>query len=186
MHLNVEGKKVTIYIDLDGVMVDLAKGLSLLEGYDDPVLWFMHSQEAHGALSFSNVIKKHIDDDVFVNLPPMPYFEEMKKLIYIMKNKGYNVKVLSSCMDTSFSDKIKEQKIKWVSNHLNGYINRDDIHIVRGSSLKIDYIKDENTYLIDDYVKTQKQFIESGLGDQFIFYKSFYGSLSQLKNKEII
>lgn len=179
-------KKKTIYFDMDGVLVDLAKGLATLEGYDDPVLWFMHAQDENGALSFQRVIEKYINEDVFVNLPPMPHFEEMKKLIYIMVKSGYNVKILSSCMDIEISDIIASQKKSWIMEHLNGLVNYEDIHIVRGSKKKIEFITDEDTFLIDDYTKTQKQFIENGLGDQFILYIGFYSCMAELKTKNII
>lgn len=177
----------TIYFDLDGVLVDLSTGLAKLEGYDDPVLWFLHRQEEFDRYVYPKVIEMYIDQQCFATLPPMPHFEEMKKVIAYLKNKGYNIKILSSCMDTHYSDKITEQKKAWVLNHMQGLVTIDDINIVRGSELKIDFIKDdENSILIDDYTRTQKTFIENGIGDQFILYKSFYGFIQALKNKQII
>lgn len=177
---------ITFNFDLDGVCVDLAYTLAQLEGYEDPVLWFMHAQEEHGALSFQKAIEKYIFDGVFTNALPMPNFDQVKKLVYVMKNKGYNVKILSSCMDIEISDIIASQKREWVLNNFDGMIHYDDIQLVKGSSLKINFITDDNTYLIDDYTKTQRQFIENGLGDQFIFYKNFYDCLAQLERKNLI
>lgn len=176
----------TICFDLDGVMVDLSKGLAKIEGYDDPVLWYLHNEKDYGKYVFPKVIEKHIDNGCFENLPPMPNFDQQVQLIDIFNKLGYTVKIISSCMDYDYSDKIKDQKITWVKNHLGDLINIDNIHIVRDSAKKIEYINDENTYLIDDYLKTRSQFIENGLGDQFIFYKNFYDCVEQLKSKNII
>lgn len=176
----------TIIYDLDGTLADLSKGLAKLEGYDDPVAWYLRNEVDYGKYVYPKVIEKHIDNGCFADLPPMPNFDKHILLMETFKSYGYKIKILSSCMDYDYSDKIKDQKITWVKKHLANLVNDEDIHIVRNSSSKINYITDSQTYLIDDYSKIRNQFIENGLGDQFILYKNFYDCVQQLKSKDII
>lgn len=175
----------TIYFDMDGVLVDLSKGLSLREGYDDPVLWFINMSETLGVRTYPAIIEKYIDEDIFVKCPPMPHHDNMKQLIDSLKQRGYKVKVLSSCMDKPYSEKIVEQKRKWLDTIMPGFFAHEDIHIVKGSQLKIDYV-DENSILIDDYQRTYNTFVEKGIEDRFVLYRSFDDCVNKLQNLNII
>lgn len=175
-----------IYFDMDGVLVDLSKHLAKLDGYDDPVLWFLHKSENDGKYTFPKCVERHIDDNCFSDCPPMPYYDEMKKLIRFLFSKGYKISILSSCMDQPYSDKIIRQKTEWLQKYYAEEFHMfNSINIVRGSKLKIKYIG-EKALLIDDYLKTQKTFIENGMGDQFVSYKNFNDLIEQLIEKDII
>ena len=176
----------TINFDMDGVLVDLSKNLAKLDGYDEPVLWYLHKFEDDGKYVYPKSIERHIDDECFVTCQPMPYYEEMKKLIRHLHSKGYKINILSSCMDQEYSDKIVKQKVAWLHKYYGAEMHMfSQVNIVRGSKLKINYI-DENSILIDDYLKTQNSFIENGMGDQFIFYRNFNECVEQLIEKNII
>ena len=178
-------KNVTLVWDMDGVLADLSNGLAKLEGYDDPVLWYIHNYEIHGDYVYPKVIEKYLDQGCFENLPPMPNHNQVKALMMQLKANGVNQRVLSSCMDYDYSDEITRQKLAWLDKMFTGMFTRSEIDIVRGSSKKIEYIQD-GYILIDDYTRTQKTFIENGMGDQFIFYKNFYNMLDILREKRII
>jgi len=135
----------TINFDMDGVLVDLSKNLAKLDGYDEPVLWYLHKFEDDGKYVYPKVIEKHIDNGCFADLPPMPNFDNHVLLMETFKSYGYKIKILSSCMDYDYSDKIKDQKITWVKKHLGNLVNDEDIHIVLNSSSKINYITDSQT-----------------------------------------
>ncbi len=44
-------------------------------------------------------------------------------------------------------------------------------------------IKDENTFLVDDYVKLKKVFSENGVENQLILYKNTHQVWLELRNK---
>jgi hypothetical protein len=175
-----------INFDMDGVLVDISKELARLDGYDDPVHWFFNKREEDGEHLYPISIGRHIDRLCFETCQPMPFYDEMKKLINYLYSKGYKINILSSCIDCEHSEKITKQKINWLYKYYGEemkFINA--VNIVRGSKLKINYIGD-NAILIDDYIKTHRRFIENGMGDQFIFYKNFEDCVNQLIEKNII
>lgn len=175
-----------INFDMDGVLVDLSKNLATLDGYDDPVLWYIHKFEQDGRYLYPKSIERHIDKRCFETCPPMPYYDEMKKLMKHLFSKGYKINILSSCMDQEYSNEIVKQKINWLHKYYSEEMKLfNQVNIVRGSSLKLNYI-DENSILIDDYTKTHNTFIENGMGDKFILYTNFNDCIDQLNEKEII
>lgn len=172
----------TIWFDMDGVLVDLSKGLSLADGYEDPVLWFIHQD--NGKLTFPLAIERHIDDEIFKYLPAMPSFLRMKVLMRGLINRGYTVNILSSSMDQPYSDKIAKQKREWcMLNLLDVAIN--EVVIVKGSKLKVDYIK-EGDILIDDYINTWGEFKKRGIEDRFVLFTNFNKVVSQLFELKIL
>lgn len=176
----------TINFDMDGVLVDLSKNMAKLDGYDDPVLWYIHKFDIDGYDMYPKSIERHIDSDCFVTCPPMPYYESMKNLMLSLHNRGYKINILSSCMDKPYSEKITEQKLKWLDIYYKTEMQFfNEINIVKGSTLKINYI-DDDAILIDDYLRTRTAFIEAGMGDQFIHYTNFNDMLKQLNEKNII
>ena len=42
----------------------------------------------------------------------------------------------------------------------------EEVYFVEKSSHKVEFIKDENTFLVDDYVKLKKVFSENGVENQ--------------------
>lgn len=172
----------TIVFDLDGTLADLSLLLAKYEGYDDPVLWYMDNVEEHGGLIYVQAIKKHIDNGLFAELPAMPYHQKMKNNMYALKENGYNLEILTSCMNYDFSHKIAEQKKYWVEKNFPNLFTREQVNIVTNSSHKINYITD-GKLLIDDYIKIEKQFIEAGKGDQFIRYKNYHQTMKELNQK---
>ena len=175
-----------INFDMDGVLVDLSKGLSQLDGFDDPVMWYMHKYSTDGNALYIKSIERHLESECFYKCPPMPRYEEMKNLIEDLLTKDYKINILSSCMDKPYSDIIVEQKINWLKTHYNDYFKYfNEVNIVRGSQLKINYICDQSL-LIDDYHKTHNSFIENGKGHQFILYKNFDDCKQKLNELNII
>ena len=172
------------WFDMDGVLADLSKGLSQADGYEDPILWFIHQD--NDKLTFPKAIERNINNgfEIFAELPPMPSFLKMKVLMRSLISKGYTINILSSSMDQSYSDKIDTQKRKWCKKHLSD-ITLGEIVIVKGSKLKIGHIK-EGDILIDDYNKTQQAFIDKGIEDQFFLYIGFDKLISDLLKRKII
>lgn len=176
----------TINFDMDSVLVNLSLNLARLDGYDDPVHWYVANFERDGEYMYPKAIERHVDDNCFVTCQPMPYYDEMKSLIKLLLQKGYKVNILSSCMDKDYSDKIIEQKLTWLRRWYAEEIKFfNEINIVRGSELKIQYVR-ENAILIDDYAKTKDAFIENGMGDQFVHYTNFLDCVEKLRELNII
>ena len=171
----------TVYFDMDGVLVDLALGLSSAEGYDDPVLWFMHSQKENGDLSFQNVIEKHIDNNIFRYLPRFSSHVLMDDVIQKLKIHKIKINILSSIGNKEFKHKIAEQKLNWLNFYMPNTF--EEVYFVEKSSHKVEFIKDENTFLVDDYVKLKKVFSENGVENQLILYKNMHQVWLELRNK---
>ena len=161
---------MTIWFDSDGVLCNLTKHISEVEGYECPLHWYLNYTKATGDPSFNTVIRKHVANDLFYNCPPMDNYEKIKVLIQGLKNRGYSCKVLTSVLDYDYSDLVAEQKHRWFKKHFSNVF--DEVVTVKGSKEKINYIKDGDI-LIDDYVKTKKQFEDSNKSNQFILYTNF-------------
>lgn len=177
----------SVIFDLDGVLADLIKGLAARDGYDEPTAWFINNiKDVAGDVLIFKSIENHVHSGLFRNLPTMPYHNEVKKLISALYNNGHQIKILTSCMDHEYSDIIANDKREWIKTHFaDVYHCFKQIDVVKGSKLKINYV-DKHEILIDDYTKTQQQFIEHGKGDQFILYKGFDDCVKQLKQKKFI
>lgn len=172
----------TIKFDLDSTLADLTTGLSRRDGFEDSVMWYLDKVKIHGDLTYVNTIEKYIDENIFAELPVMPFHQQMKSNMIALKENGYKLQILTSAMNYDFSNKIAEQKRYWVQDKFQGIFNSDDIIIVSNSSHKIDHMTDE-CILIDDYIKIQNQFIEAGKGDQFIRYLNYNQTMKELNQK---
>lgn len=85
-----------IYIDMDGVLVNLEETLIQMEspyGLDInscqiPVKWKEHP--------FIYLMQKHINSHPFIWAKPTPEFSELKMIMYQWRKRGIDVEILSS------------------------------------------------------------------------------------------
>lgn len=148
----------TIYIDLDGVVVDLHKLISAhlqvdefdLEKEIKVLSCFNRYEEKFFPIIFELIKKESFKD------APEKAFSNLLKILYIplWKSRGITVEFLSSTMKTNpLRESLKKQKREWVDNHYPGII----LNLVDGSSFKKDFAR-PGALLIDDSVSNVLSF----------------------------
>lgn len=86
-------------------------------------------------------------------------FPEVPSVLYQLKASGFNVKILSSCIDTPYC---KREKRKWVKKYLP-FIDSKDIILLPNGEQKSKYIKNvERAILVDDYCENLKDIYKNG------------------------
>ena len=116
-------QEVTIYFDLDNT-------LALFSPYGDP-----------------DSLRKMWHKGFYRNLP---CFREVPYVLNELKNQGFNIKILSSCINSPYC---VTEKIEWVLNHLP-FIPPEDIVLVPEGEDKIAYIPTpKRSILVDDFYK---------------------------------
>lgn len=86
-------------------------------------------------------------------------FPEARNVIETLQKYGFNVKILSACIDSPYC---KKEKLEWINTYLPS-VKEEDIILVEVGENKADYIKNPNsTILVDDYHKNIQDFYEAG------------------------
>lgn len=86
-------------------------------------------------------------------------FEEAPIVIETLQAIGFNIKVLSSCINTTYC---KPEKIAWIKYHFPS-IKEEDIILVENGHNKAEYIEDISTsILIDDYYVNLMNWMDAG------------------------
>ena len=62
-----------IYVDMDGVLVELSRTLAFYDGYEDQTAWIIDKTESGNSIwdVYFESMERHIDDGVFKNADPM-------------------------------------------------------------------------------------------------------------------
>ena len=116
-------QEITIYFDMDNT-------LCLFSPYGDP-----------------ESLRKMWHKGFYRNLP---YFREVPYVLKELKNQEFNIKILSSCINSPYC---VNEKIDWVLNHLP-FIPQHDIILVPEGEDKIAYIPTpKRSILVDDFYK---------------------------------
>lgn len=137
-------KDSIVYVDLDGVLVDLNKGFSELTGS-----FVEEFIQKNGDAAFWDLLEKQ-GDKWWTTLP---FTQDGKELWTFVRNNFKNVKILSSSgsFDTLSNRYARLGKYEWVLANLFD-IYKEDIIIVNGSSKKAVYAR-PGDILIDDLLK---------------------------------
>ncbi|WP_182417264.1 hypothetical protein [Bartonella sp. HY038] len=149
--------KNTLFIDMDGVLVDFDKGYENYFGYkptkvDDNVDWAL----VNGVESY------------YANIPPMEDFKELWEGI-----AHYNPIILTGVPKEVPS--AADDKRKWVDKH----IGKSQLMITCLSKDKSLHMKNKGDILIDDWTKYQHLWIERG--GRWITHMSAEQSLAELE-----
>ncbi len=144
-----------VYLDLDGVLVDLLVGYEDIVGYS---LLFANSE--YGKENRHEIWSPTFEvDDFWYNLPKMPEADELLAYVEPFKNR---VHVLSAPIRAN-PDQCENQKRNWVED--NTWIEPHRVHIVPRRD-KHKFATDPKTgtpnILVDDFAKTIDQWIEAG------------------------
>lgn len=154
----------TIYLDMDGVIVNDLLGLAQRLG----VTWEEFHRRREGMKTFDpnfDYVMYQIHrwmrkgEALFVSYPPMDYMSTWHMLIEGWLDKGITVEILSSVTeDGGLQEDIKEQKSVWLFYKGLGHLKK---HFCHGSKEKQKWAK-EGILLIDDYGRNIREFIEAG------------------------
>lgn len=146
-----------IYLDMDGVLVDLEKILGDIEGTPIPEL-----RKTWNDPKFDLVIhlmRKHKDKEVFIKAPKMPNIQQVDRLIEVAPEIGISVQILSSgSKQPDLFPTVVKEKMRWLQIH--GYHNLP-VHFAKGGSTKRLWAA-PHTLLIDDYEPNCRNFNEAG------------------------
>ena len=159
--------KLTIYLDMDGVLCDFDKQYIKVNGVPP---------------SLKNRDKKERDEkwEKFINsksFEKLDYFKGaeilLKAINIIDDDPNVNVEILSSAGGALHYDEVKAQKVKWLKDHNIPY----EVNIVKHRSKKKDYAT-ANTILIDDTDDVIAGF--KSVGGHAILHKDSIKTIDQL------
>jgi 5'(3')-deoxyribonucleotidase len=179
-------KKPIIMIDLDGVLVDLNKGVKGLTGGPDLNAW--KAREKSIAAKKGQVpqeMSKQTLHNMITDAGPkfwadLPWMKDGKKLWGFLMKNHIEVHVLSAYRKPKNDPKgfSKKGKVVWVSRHLK--LSSAKTHLVLRDQKK-NYVsfKGQQCILIDDYPKNIGEF--KGQGGTGILHTSAAKTISQLK-----
>lgn len=138
-----------IFVDLDGVLVNLAAGLSKVVGEEisalDSTKFRKHYYHLVASLNHDDLI------EFWANLPPMPDYMKLWNSL-----KDLQPLILTAVTNSMASC---EGKKKWAEKYLK--ISPDRVFCAAKSKDKQSYASN-NSILIDDYDKNIQQFKEKG------------------------
>lgn len=171
-----------IYVDMDGVLVDLSRTLAFYDGYEDQTTWIMDKIESGVSIwdMYFESMERHIDDGVFKNADPMEnYIDLICTLLEIRDNyPDVEFEILSSKCSVHYSDKIEQQKLEWLKRNVSKFHLFSDYHFTTSGKSKLEYLKAEpDSILIDD----NKRLLGNGHDEQIILYRTISGVLEKLK-----
>jgi len=111
-------------MDMDGVLVEYRK--------DDKVY-----------LTYEELV----EEGSFLHRNPVPVI--VKAFKFLVENFNIDVHVLS----VSPNEKTDEEKLTWLGNHLRNYVFKDNVHFVRKTIEKVDYMNELYYALKEDHDK---------------------------------
>ena len=166
-----------VYVDMDGVLVDLSRTLALYDGYEDQTTWILDQAVEHNSniwdMYFASM-SRHIDHNVFKNADPMEHYVDLICELLDIRDAYPDVKfeILSSKCSVSYSDKIEEQKRSWLERNVSKFHLFSDYHFTTSGNAKLEFLKnDPDAILIDD----NKRLLGQGYDHQLVLYRTFGG-----------
>lgn len=170
-----------VNIDLDGVMYDLLRSLSHLDGYECVGKWYGSQDQSVDFVGLS--LGKHINNNCFQDGYAMSGLDKMLLMCRDLRGIGYEVNVLSSVgKDEHYDSTVAaNQKRNWLSSAVD--FEFDNIYMVRGSKVKLEYAG-ADTVLIDDYDATKARY--EAINAPFVHYLSADQSIDQMREMGIL
>lgn len=151
----------TIYLDMDGVLVDhygyLAKMVGMTSKDFNKHITSFATREEREKYIFPLIISS-VEEEAFIKASPLePCFTKFKLLVDYWLDLGLNVEILSSGMHNPDTYKeIVRQKQLWLINNDFNYIKAN---FVNGSKYKQNYAN-EHSLLIDDFDRNIQQWTD--------------------------
>lgn len=130
-HLKPE--EVTIYFDMDNTLC-----LFCIYGKSEEAIRDMYSQGFYRNLKC---------------------FPEARFVIETLQHIGFNIKIISACVETPF---VKKEKFEWVRYHIPS-INEEDIILLPEGTPKSEYVADiAHSIIVDDFGLNVQEFYDGG------------------------
>lgn len=172
-----------VYVDMDGVLVDLSRTLALYDGYEDQTTWVMDKIESGISIwdMYFQSMERHIDNGVFKNADLMENYIDLICVLLDIRDAYPDVQfeILSSKCSVSYSDKIEEQKRSWLERNVSKFHLFSDYHFTTSGNAKLEFLKnDPDAILIDD----NKRLLGQGYDHQLVLYRTINGVTNQLKS----
>jgi len=170
--------KLFIAIDLDGVMVDLDRGLKEQLDVVLPVIRSPENQRYVDGVWDTT----HATYNFWTNLPPMPHFEELYQSILAKCDEPVIISASPVCYEfDERHDRCRQQKIDWVARYLGP--EQAKRTIITKSNLKhtfISQIPADRHVLVDDHSSNIRRWNKAGgIG---ILYKHHEKALKELNS----
>lgn len=173
----------TIYLDMDGVLVDhnrfiAEKLLNISKSEFENILKSFNSRSDLNSYLIPKIIES-VDSYSFRDALPTNEFSTFISLIDNWIDQGIDVQILSSSMNPNGkNDEIIRQKQLWLYQHNLDHLKQN---FPQGSHLKTTYAK-TNSLLIDDSITNIERWLNKELKYYAIHHTSILNTLQQLDN----
>jgi hypothetical protein len=148
----MKNKITHFFFDVDGVLSDFPRYVSQHYPYE------YKEENREKYKEWIRVATNHIDTELFKNLPPSPFIDDMIKLKEHLQSRGIIVLTLTSLGGHHHSTRIHSQKKEWLDKHGFSdvvYLSVNDCHEKK-------YLAHPSAFLMDDHHKNVIEFREYG------------------------
>ena len=146
---------MTIYFDMDGTLA----GLFFVKGFSEML--------------------KNGNMTPYKEARPLFNSEEMKEVIAELKNKGFEIGVISYA-DSEFLENATEVKKQWLEKFFP-YAENENIHIVTKETPKTDFYK-QGDILVDDAKKNREEWENKGGKTINAYFRAEVKMIQALRN----
>lgn len=169
----------TVFIDLDGVIVHIARTLAELDGFTCVLAWSENLRDKTDDFFKESMTRHTVSSKAFENAYPMSDFLEFVLGLRHIKNMYPEIqfKILSSTSSLPIADEVGRQKRIWLKKNINDIIDIEEVILTKGAKQKVKH-GSHDSVLIDDHPSTKKMFEEAGF--PFIYHTSANKSLNAL------
>lgn len=119
------------------------------------IFYDMDNTLADFSLTNHNALEQMFEKGYFENLEPLM---DIRVTIEILQKLGYEVVILSACVDSEFCI---TEKIKWLNKYLPT-ITRENMVFTAVGEKKTDYVNPVGNVLVDDYGKNLNDWYNEG------------------------
>lgn len=175
----------TIYVDLDGVLVDLYDPLSRYLGEDyEVVKKRCRRLECLSSLDKQQYVMPLLHEisstDIFSSVKPAVGFKTLVGVLRCAEQRGIEIKILSSVMkNNKYSDNLSKCKKEWL---VRNEIHWDAIFTEGRQDKKV--YADESSLLIDDTIYNIEDWKKSG--GYGIYHTSHKNTINYLYDLELL
>lgn len=167
----------TIFLDADGVLVDLDHVLETMEGRS---LKEVHQEIGQDNDPYIHLMRKHLEKRPFEVARPHKDFEQFMTWSKLWISRGIDVQILSSgSRHADLYAPVVEQKLAWLAKHKVAF----KANFAQGARKKVEFAK-PGRVLIDDYVNNVEAF--NSMGAIGIHHTSISTTETELTKLELI